>query len=207
MHGSRPVGTNGREEVLRSKAVGDIVELLAVASEEDGSAARPVAHANDVTLDIGRSVGSWGEGLVVSSVAGRLVRNRRLVEACTQSAHPYVYICISAEKSRERTRQSEERVGLGRHADADESRLWLVVDLRLPVVDVILLWDRQVALDATLGVEELDLGASLDKAVGNLEFWLKLPCGNAFFLDRKELGERYIRLHRLGGVCLDEGCP
>ena len=76
MHGSWPVGTNSREEVLRPEAVDYIVELLAVASEEDGSAARSVAHAYNVSLDIRRCVGRWIEGLVVSPVAGRLIRNR-----------------------------------------------------------------------------------------------------------------------------------
>ena len=93
------------------------------------------------------------------------------------------------KKLNKRTRQSKKRIGLGSHADADERSLRFVVNLRLPVVNVILLRDRQVALDATLGVEELDLGASLDKAVGNLELRLKLPCRHALFLDRKELGE------------------
>lgn len=70
MDGARPVGADGGEEVLGFEAVGDVVELLAVAGEEEGSGAGAVADADDVALDVGRAVGGRCEGLVVAALAG-----------------------------------------------------------------------------------------------------------------------------------------
>lgn len=52
MYGTRSIGTDGWEEVLRFKAVGYVFEFLAIASEEDGSGPWPVATANDVALNV-----------------------------------------------------------------------------------------------------------------------------------------------------------
>ncbi len=46
-----PVGADRGEEVLRLEAVDDVVELLAVAREEDGARAGSVAYADNVALD------------------------------------------------------------------------------------------------------------------------------------------------------------
>lgn len=51
----------------------------------------------------------------------------------------------------------------------------LVVDLGLPVVYIILLRHRQVRKHGALGIEELNLGATLDEAVCNLQFWFEFP--------------------------------
>jgi hypothetical protein len=61
--------------------VGDILELLAVASEEDCPRSWSVADTDNVALEEWRSVWGWGKWLVVSAVAGRLIGNRRFVEA------------------------------------------------------------------------------------------------------------------------------
>lgn len=81
MYLTRSVCAYRREEVLRLEAVCDVVEFLAVAGEEDGSGSRSVSNANDVSLDIGRSVGRRLEGLVVAAVSIGHVRYRRLVVA------------------------------------------------------------------------------------------------------------------------------
>ena len=78
--------------------------------------------------------------------------------------------------------QAEERVWLSSHADAKQSVFRLFVNLGLPVVDVILLGNRQVAHDGALGVVEFDFGTGFDEAVCDLELGLKLPGGNALFL-------------------------
>jgi hypothetical protein len=70
VHGAGPVRADGGEEVLRFEAVGDVVEFLAVAGEEEGSGAGAVADADDVALHVGGAVGGGGEGLVVAALAG-----------------------------------------------------------------------------------------------------------------------------------------
>lgn len=50
--------------------MGDVVEFLAVAGEEEGTGTGTVADANDVALDVGRAVGGGREGLVVAALAG-----------------------------------------------------------------------------------------------------------------------------------------
>jgi hypothetical protein len=70
VHAAGPVGAHGGEEVLVLEAVADVLELLAVAGEEDGARAGPIADAYYVALDIGGPVRGWGKGLVVPAVAG-----------------------------------------------------------------------------------------------------------------------------------------
>lgn len=81
MDGAGTVCADGGEEVLRFKAVGDVVEFLAVAGEEEGACAGTVADADDVALDVGRAVRGWGEGLVVAALAGGGVRHGVFVPA------------------------------------------------------------------------------------------------------------------------------
>lgn len=83
--GARAVGADGGEEVRCLEAVGDVVELLAVAREEDGAGARAVADADDVALNVGRSVGGGSEGLVVAALAGGGVGYGVFVPACDVS--------------------------------------------------------------------------------------------------------------------------
>lgn len=71
MHVARAVGADGGEEVLRLEAVGDVVELFAVAGEEDGARAGAVADSYNVALDVGGAVGGRCEGLVVTAGTGR----------------------------------------------------------------------------------------------------------------------------------------
>ena len=82
MYGAGAVGADGGEEVLRLEAVGDVVEFLAVAGEEEGACAGAVADADDVALDVGRAVGSRCEGLVVAALASGGVGYRVFVPAC-----------------------------------------------------------------------------------------------------------------------------
>lgn len=57
------------EEVLSLETVSDVLELLAVAGEEDGAGSWAVAATNYIALDVGRPVWSWHEWLVVAAVS------------------------------------------------------------------------------------------------------------------------------------------
>lgn len=70
VHGAGPLRADGGEKVLRFEAVGHVVELFAVACEEDGAGAGTVADTDDVALDVFRTVGGGREGLIVAAVAG-----------------------------------------------------------------------------------------------------------------------------------------
>jgi hypothetical protein len=76
---ARSVGTDGWKEVLRFKSMGDVIELFAIAGEKYGAAPRPVSNTDNITLDILRTVGSWGEWLIETTVARRNVGNGRFV--------------------------------------------------------------------------------------------------------------------------------
>lgn len=78
----RTVGADSREEVLRLETVDNLLELLAIAGEEDSARSRSVSDAYNVTLNEGRAIGCCVEGLVVPPRAVGLVRNRVFVEAC-----------------------------------------------------------------------------------------------------------------------------
>jgi hypothetical protein len=93
------------------------------------------------------------------------------------------------------TRQSEERIRLGSHADTEKSVFGLFVDLGFPVVDIVLLGNREIAHDGAFRVKEFDFGTSFDKAVGDLQFRLKFPCGDTLFLYGEVLRQRDISLH------------
>jgi hypothetical protein len=81
MDDARPVGADRREEVLRLDAVDYILQLLAVAGEEDGAGAGTISATNNVALYYRGAVGCWVEGLVESPAAVGLVPDRVLVEA------------------------------------------------------------------------------------------------------------------------------
>ena len=89
--------------------------------------------------------------------------------------------------SKELTRHSEKRIGFGSHTNADLSVVGFVVDFGFPIVDLVLFGYRQIGLDATFGIEKLNLSAAFNKAVCNLQLWFKLPCLNTLFLDGEKL--------------------
>lgn len=70
VHGAGPLRADGGEEVLRFEAVSHVVEFFAVTGKEDGAGPGTVADADDVALNVFRTVGSGGEGLVVAAVTG-----------------------------------------------------------------------------------------------------------------------------------------
>lgn len=70
MHGARAVCADSGEEVLGFETVGYVVELFAVASEEDGARAGAVANSYNVALDVGGAVGGRCEGLIVAAGTG-----------------------------------------------------------------------------------------------------------------------------------------
>jgi hypothetical protein len=72
---ARSVGTDCWKEVLRFKAMGDVIELFAIAGEKYRAASRPVSNTDYITLYKLRAVGCWGEGLVETTVARRDVGN------------------------------------------------------------------------------------------------------------------------------------
>lgn len=65
VNSGRPVGADGREEVLRLEAMHDFLELLAVASKEYGTGAGSISNADNVALDKTGAVGCMTKGLVV----------------------------------------------------------------------------------------------------------------------------------------------
>lgn len=76
---SRTVGANSGKEVLRFETMNYLLEFLAVASKENSTCSRAVAHTDDVALHQLGTVGSGAKGLVVATGSGRLVPNRVLV--------------------------------------------------------------------------------------------------------------------------------
>lgn len=76
VHSSRAVGADSREEVLRLEPVDDFLELLAVASKEDGTGPGSVSNADDVALDEAGAVRSVAKGLVVVARSVGVVCNR-----------------------------------------------------------------------------------------------------------------------------------
>jgi len=68
--GARAICADSGEKVLGFEAMGYIVELLAVAGEEDCASAGAIANTYHVALDIGGAVICGGEGLVVAAGAG-----------------------------------------------------------------------------------------------------------------------------------------
>lgn len=82
MHSGRAGGADRGEEILRFQGMRDVVELLAVAGEEDGARTWSIADAYDIATDVGRCVGRWYKGLIESAVASRGVGNRGFMVAC-----------------------------------------------------------------------------------------------------------------------------
>lgn len=77
--------------------MGGVVELFAVAREEDCAGAGTVADADDVALVVGGRICCAIEGLVVAAVAGRGVRDRVLMPACImQPLHTLVPKSLNA---------------------------------------------------------------------------------------------------------------
>ena len=66
------------------------------------------------------------------------------------------------------TGHSEQWIRFRGKTNSDNSRVQLVVDLGFPVIDFVLLWYRQIALNAAFGVEKFNLGAAFHKAIRNL---------------------------------------
>ena len=164
----------------------DVVEFFAVAREENGAGAGTVADADYVALDVGGTVGSGGEGLVVPAGAGGGVGEGGAVPACEMLEGSFRGAGREKEKC---TWKAEEGVWFCGNADADEGGVGLVVDFGFPIVDFVLFGDGEVALHAAFGVEEFDLRAAFDEAVGDFEFGLEFPGRHSFFLDGEELGE------------------
>jgi hypothetical protein len=50
MNGARSIGTYSGEEVLRAIVVSDVLEFLAVASEEYGTGSGPIANTDHIAL-------------------------------------------------------------------------------------------------------------------------------------------------------------
>jgi hypothetical protein len=69
VHRSRTVGADRRKEVLCLQTVDDLLQLLAVSCEEDGTGSRTVPNPNYVTLHKGRPIRRLAEWLVVATVA------------------------------------------------------------------------------------------------------------------------------------------
>jgi hypothetical protein len=92
------------------------------------------------------------------------------------------------------TRESEKRIRFRGHADADQGVVGFVVDFCFPVVDLVLFGYRQIALNTTLGIKELDLGAAFDEAVCNFQFGFKFPSLYTLLLNCQELRKRNVGL-------------
>jgi Mg/Co/Ni transporter MgtE len=81
MNGAGTIGPNCWKQILGAVIVDDILQLLAVARKEDCPRARSVTDADDIALEEWRAIRRRREWLVVSTVSGGLVGNRRFVEA------------------------------------------------------------------------------------------------------------------------------
>lgn len=98
-----------------------------------------------------------------------------------QTGYDFYIVVVLGQRH---TGQSEQRIGFCGHSNAEQGILRLFVNLGFPIIDIVLLGNRQVAHDGALGVEELDFRTGLDKTVGNLQLRLKLPGRNTLFLNR-----------------------
>ena len=83
-------------------------------------------------------------------------------------------MCYKGRES-EFTWKSKQRIRFGRYTDTDQGRFWFVIDFRLPIVDFVLLWNRQITLDTTFRVKKFDFCPSFHEAVCDFELRLKLP--------------------------------
>lgn len=82
MNLTRSVGTNRGEEVLRLESVCNVVQFLAITSKEECACSWSISNSDNVSLDKSRTVGRGSEGLVVSAISIRRVRDRGLVVSC-----------------------------------------------------------------------------------------------------------------------------
>ena len=81
VHGAGSVGADSRKEIRCFEAVRHIVELLAIASEEDRAGAWSVADSDNISLHVLGTVGDGVEWLVVAPMTAGLVGDRHLVHA------------------------------------------------------------------------------------------------------------------------------
>lgn len=80
MNGARSIGADCRKEILAFETVSDIVELLAIASEEYAASTWSISDPNNVTLDeLGTVIGA-AEWLIISPLTGRSVGHRTFVQ-------------------------------------------------------------------------------------------------------------------------------
>ena len=73
------IGSDGGEEILRLETMDNVVELFAVACEEDGASSGSVADAHNVALDVFGPIEGRDKGLVIATVAARGVGYGRFV--------------------------------------------------------------------------------------------------------------------------------
>ena len=81
MDNARAVGTDRGKEVRPLEAVYNILEFLAIPSEEDCACARSISDANNVALNEGRAILCPVEWLVISAMARGCVCNRVFMES------------------------------------------------------------------------------------------------------------------------------
>lgn len=105
----------------------------------------------------------------------------------------------------QRTRHSENGIWLCGNANTNGGCIWLVVDLGLPIVDLVLLGYGQIGLHTALGIKELDFSTAFDEAVRNLKSRFEFPGAYTLLLNCQELAEGYVCGGGLGWVTFDEG--
>ena len=71
VYGARAICADSGEEVLGFETVCYVVQLFAVAGEEDGARAGAITDSYNVALGVGGAVRGWCEGLVVTAGTGR----------------------------------------------------------------------------------------------------------------------------------------
>ena len=74
MYGTRSIRANCREEILGFQTMGHVIKLFSIASEENRTRPRAIAHANYIALYVFWSVGCRCKRLIVPSLATRGVR-------------------------------------------------------------------------------------------------------------------------------------
>lgn len=83
---TRAVCANCRKEILGFETVRDIIELFAIAREEDGARSGAVADTNDIAGCVGRAVLRGREWLVVTPGPGGEIGKRVTVVSCRERA-------------------------------------------------------------------------------------------------------------------------
>ena len=69
------------EEILGFQSMGDIIQLFAIASEENTARPGPIPNSDDIALDVFRAIIGSSEWLIVPPLTGRKVSNGAFMQS------------------------------------------------------------------------------------------------------------------------------